>query len=70
SPKLASFGEGGLAGEVRAVTGASQRIAELQRLGFERCIVPSANLKGLVEESRIQLIPAKDIQAAIRACFD
>lgn len=70
SPKLASFGEVGLAGEVRAVTGASQRIAELQRLGFERCIVPSANLKGLVEESRIQLIPAKDIQAAIRACFD
>jgi DNA repair protein RadA len=70
SPKLASFGEVGLAGEIRAVTGASQRIAELRRLGFDRCIIPEANLKGLGEQTGIRLIPVRDIQSAIRACFD
>ena len=70
SPKLAAFGEVGLAGEVRAVTGASQRITELRRLGFDRCIIPEANLKGLGEQTGISLIPVKDIQSAIHACFD
>lgn len=39
--KLAVFGEVGLAGEVRAVPGIRQRIAEVGRLGFTHVIVPA-----------------------------
>lgn len=40
--KLAVFGEVGLAGEVRAVPGIHQRIAEVGRLGFTHVIVPAS----------------------------
>ena len=67
---LAAFGEVGLSGEVRAVTGAAQRIAELQRLGFHTCILPEDNLSGLRGVQGIRLIPVKDVQNAIRQCFE
>ena len=37
---LVAIGEVGLAGEIRKVTGANQRIAEAARLGFKRAMVP------------------------------
>ena len=37
---LVAIGEVGLAGEIRKVTGAQQRIAEAGRLGFKRAMVP------------------------------
>lgn len=67
---LAAFGEVGLSGEIRAVTGAAQRIAELQRLGFKTCILPEDNLPTLRGIEGIRLIPVKDVQAAIRQCFE
>ena len=67
---LAAFGEVGLSGEVRAVTGAAQRIAELKRLGFRTCILPEDNLTGLRQVDGIRLIPVKDVQSAIRQCFE
>lgn len=67
---LAAFGEVGLSGEVRAVTGAAQRIAELKRLGFRICILPEDNLTGLRQVEGIRLIPVKDVQSAIRQCFE
>ncbi|WP_312642463.1 DNA repair protein RadA [Hydrogenoanaerobacterium sp.] len=47
SDNVIAFGEIGLAGELRAVTGVEQRIKEAQRMGFERCILPKTCLKGL-----------------------
>lgn len=67
---LAAFGEVGLSGEVRAVTGAAQRIAELKRLGFRICILPEDNMTGLRQIEGIRLIPVKDVQSAIRQCFE
>ena len=67
---LAAFGEVGLSGEVRAVTGATQRIAELNRLGFHTCILPEDNMTGLRQVEGIRLIPVKDVQSAIRQCFE
>ena len=67
---LAAFGEVGLSGEVRAVTGAAQRIAELKRLGFRICILPEDNITGLRQIEGIRLIPVKDVQSAIRQCFE
>jgi DNA repair protein RadA/Sms len=41
----AMFGEVGLAGEIRGVTQAGLRMREAAQLGFERCLMPSANLE-------------------------
>lgn len=41
--RLVSFGELGLAGEVRPVRYGTERIVAAQKQGFERCIVPEAN---------------------------
>jgi DNA repair protein RadA/Sms len=40
---LIAIGEVGLAGEIRKVTGATQRISEAARLGFKRAIVPAGS---------------------------
>ena len=39
-PDVVAIGEVGLAGEIRRVTGIQRRIAEAERLGFRRAIVP------------------------------
>ena len=65
-PRVAAIGEVGLTGEVRSVSQLSQRLSEVQRLGFERCIVPKSRagreegLKGLT------LIPVSNIADALR----
>jgi DNA repair protein RadA/Sms len=38
------FGEVGLAGEVRGITQAALRIREASQMGFQRCILPEANI--------------------------
>ncbi|MCL1936531.1 MAG: DNA repair protein RadA [Defluviitaleaceae bacterium] len=43
NPKIVTFGEVGLSGEIRAVNMAEKRIKEAQKLGFEICIIPKAN---------------------------
>lgn len=43
-PGLVVFGEIGLAGEVRGVPMAEQRLREAARLGFSRCLLPKHNL--------------------------
>jgi DNA repair protein RadA/Sms len=42
-PDLIAIGEVGLAGEIRKVTGATQRIAEAARLGFKKAMVPAGS---------------------------
>ena len=37
---LAAIGEIGLTGEIRAVSNLTQRLAEVRRLGFNKCIIP------------------------------
>jgi DNA repair protein RadA/Sms len=46
-PDLISFGEVGLAGELRQVAHASRRLAEAARLGFSRAIVPVNSANGV-----------------------
>ena len=40
---LAAIGEVGLTGEIRAVSHLNQRLAEIMRLGFKKCIIPRAD---------------------------
>jgi DNA repair protein RadA/Sms len=47
-----AVGEVGLAGEVRRVSGVARRLAEAERMGFRRAIVPvGANIGGLPASS-------------------
>ncbi len=66
---LAMFGEVGLAGEVRAVSGAALRISELARLGFSRCMLPESCMKGLKAPPGMTLIPISSIKDAIKHCL-
>jgi DNA repair protein RadA/Sms len=40
----AMFGEVGLAGEIRGIAQASLRVREAAQMGFERCVMPEANI--------------------------
>ena len=56
--KTIIFGEVGLAGEVRAVTAADQRVSEALKLGFHTCILPRVNLSRLKSPEGMRLIGA------------
>ena len=68
---VAMAGECGLSGEIRPVTRITQRIAEAQKLGFQRFVLPEQNLKGLDPErfSGIRLIPVARVEQALRELF-
>lgn len=44
---VAVMGEVGLGGEVRTVTQIRQRVAEAQKLGFSRCVIPKRSMREL-----------------------
>jgi DNA repair protein RadA/Sms len=62
--KTVLFGEVGLTGEIRAVNMAEQRVAEAAKLGFETCILPSAN-KDHINATSIRLIGVNNIQEVV-----
>lgn len=65
SDKITAFGEIGLGGEVRSASYIKQRIAEAERLGFEKCIVPSQSLKNIdVRKFGIKVIGVSNIKQA------
>ncbi len=64
------FGEIGLAGEVRAVSQAQQRAQEAARLGFKRCIIPSACLKQMHKIDGMEIFGVKSIRQASAIIFD
>lgn len=66
---IIAFGEIGLAGEIRAVNNCEQRISEAVRLGFNRCIIPFYNYKGLSKSAKLSadIIPARNIRDAFKA---
>lgn len=63
-------GEVGLSGEIRPVARIEQRIAEAEKLGFQRILIPRANLKGLdVKRYKIELVPVRKVEEALRELF-
>ncbi|MEG6587026.1 DNA repair protein RadA [Dendrosporobacter sp. 1207_IL3150] len=65
-----TFGEVGLAGEVRAVSHAESRIREAAKMGFKRIILPKANLNNLPKISAIQLTGVETVIEALEAGLD
>lgn len=63
------FGEVGLAGEVRAVNQAGQRIKEAEKLGFGRCVLPRDNLKGADLPKGCEAVGVSTVKEAMDALF-
>ncbi len=64
--KLIAFGEVGLSGELRSVPRAQSRVNEAARLGFTKCIMPSACLKQITKHpDGIELIGVRSLSQAI-----
>ena len=63
-------GEVGLSGEIRPVSRIEQRIAEAGKLGFERIIIPSANMHGLnTKKAGIEVVPVSKVEEAFKQLF-
>jgi len=63
------FGEVGLTGEVRAVSRAEIRVAEIAKMGFTRCLVPDTNLKRMSRINDCELLGIKSISEAMEILF-
>ena len=63
-----AIGEVGLTGEVRSVGAIEQRLQEVARLGFTRCVVPSRT-KGIKAPRGLELIAVNNIRNAISILF-
>lgn len=64
---LAAIGEVGLTGELRTVNGLNQRLSEVRRLGFTKCMIPARNSSRMqeIDIPGLQLIPVKNIREAL-----
>lgn len=61
---LTAVGEVGLTGEIRSVNSLGQRLSEIRRLGFTKCLVPARGVKDL-DLPGLQLIPVRNIREAL-----
>lgn len=68
--QLCFAGEVGLSGEIRAVNRIEQRIAEAEKLGFEKIIVSKYNQKGLSKQKHnIEVITMSRVEELYRYLF-
>ncbi len=67
SSDLTAIGEVGLTGELRSVDQLGQRLSEVHRLGFHRCVIPKRHRQKLGALEGLQLIEVSNIGEAIRA---
>ena len=64
---VAVFGEVGLSGEVRSVAHADRRLSECARLGFDTCVLPGGNLRGLSPQDSVRLVGVDTVSEALQA---
>lgn len=62
---LAAIGEVGLTGELRSVNALGQRLSEVRRLGFTKCLVPYRTGGKVEAPEGLQLIKVRNIREAL-----
>ena len=62
---MVAIGEVGLTGELRSVNALSQRLSEVRRLGFVRCLVPKRTQAKLIVPDGLELIQVSNIREAL-----
>jgi DNA repair protein RadA/Sms len=68
SGRVVCFGEVGLAGEIRPVPYGEERLREAAKHGFQRTIVPSANVPRRALDG-IEVIGVERLSEALRSAF-
>ena len=61
-----AIGEVGLTGEVRAINMIEKRIKEVEKMGFQKIIVPESNKKLLKDKFNLDIIGVNNITEAIK----
>ena len=64
---LAAIGEVGLTGELRAASALGQRLSEVKRLGFTKCMIPKRTQGKLAAPDGLELIQVSNIREAMAA---
>lgn len=62
---LVAIGEVGLTGEIRSVSHLNQRLQEVARLGFKKCIIPKGGTEKLEIPSELTVIRVRNLREAI-----
>ena len=62
---LAAIGEVGLTGEIRAVSHLNQRLAEIMRLGFKKCIIPKSGSDKAEIPAGLTVYRVKNLREAV-----
>ena len=64
---LTAIGEVGLTGELRSVSALGQRLSEVRRLGFTKCLIPKRTQGKLAVPEGLELIRVGNIREALAA---
>ena len=67
---IVAIGEIGLSGELRSVGQIERRLAEAERLGFGRCVLPTRSLKAIRSRSALELVPCDSLQQALQVVLN
>ena len=63
--ELVAIGEVGLTGEIRAVSHMSQRLAEVARLGFKKCVIPRSGSEKVEIPADLTVYRVRNLREAI-----
>jgi len=63
------LGEVGLAGEIRAIGQMENRLGEIEKMGFTRCLIPKTNLKRMGKPKGISLLGVETVSDAVDLLF-
>ena len=66
---LAAIGEVGLTGEIRSVSHMNQRLAEVSRLGFKKCIIPKNTSEKLEIPNGLNVYRVRNLREAIETAL-
>ena len=66
---LVAIGEVGMTGEIRAVCHMDQRLAEIRRLGFLKCIIPKSGSEKLDIPAGLTVYRVRNIREAIETAL-
>ena len=66
---LVAIGEVGLTGEIRSVSNMNQRLAEVSRLGFKKCIIPRNSSEKLEIPAGLSVYLVKNLREAIETAL-
>ncbi len=66
---LVAIGEVGMTGEIRAVSHMNQRLGEVARLGFQKCIIPRSGTEKIEIPAGLTVYRVRNLREAIETAL-